>query len=89
MKWFGRKQKEETQESSDLTANDEAVKDQESEQTSWFGRLAAGLGRTSQSLMSGLESALLLTIVDLDELAIQMLEVAREFALSLAEPDRS
>ena len=58
MKWFGRKQKEETQESSDLTAKDEAVKDRESEQTSWFGRLTAGLGRTSQSLMSGLESAL-------------------------------
>lgn len=58
MKWFGRKQKEETQESSDLTVKDEAVTSEEAEQTSWFGRLTAGLGRTSQSLISGLESAL-------------------------------
>lgn len=58
MKWFGRKQKEETQESSDLTVKDEAVTSEEAEQTSWFVRLTAGLGRTSQSLISGLESAL-------------------------------
>lgn len=58
MKWFGRKQKEETPQSSDLTAKDDAVNDQEADQKSWFGRLTAGLGRTSQSLISGLESAL-------------------------------
>ena len=58
MKWFGRKQKEETEESSDLPAKDEAVTDQEAEQKSWFSRLTTGLGRTSQSLMTGLESAL-------------------------------
>lgn len=58
MKWFGRKQQEETQVSSDPVAKDETIEVQQPEQTSWFGRLTAGLGRTSQSLISGLESAL-------------------------------
>ena len=38
MKWFGRKQKEETAKSSDLPAKDEEVTDQEAEQKSWFSR---------------------------------------------------
>lgn len=58
MKWFGRKQKEETQTSPDLAATSETTRDPQVERASWFGRLTAGLGRTSQSLMSGLESAL-------------------------------
>lgn len=58
MKWFGRKHKEETQVSPDLAAKDTAVEKKEAGQASWFGRLTLGLGRTSQSLISGLESAL-------------------------------
>ena len=58
MKWFGRKQKEVDQASADLTVKDESKEEAQAEDTSWFGRLTAGLGRTSQSLMSGLESAL-------------------------------
>ncbi len=73
MKWFGRKQKEEAQEVSDLAAKGEAVESQESEQTSWFGRLTAGLGRTSQSLISGLESALG-TRATIDDEVIEALE---------------
>jgi fused signal recognition particle receptor len=58
MKWFGRKQKEVDQASADLTVKDESKEEAQAEDISWFGRLTAGLGRTSQSLISGLESAL-------------------------------
>jgi fused signal recognition particle receptor len=58
MKWFGRKQKEVDPASADLTVKDESKEEAHPEDPSWFGRLTAGLGRTSQSLISGLESAL-------------------------------
>ena len=58
MKWFGRKQKEVDRASADLTVKDESKEEAQAEDISWFGRLTAGLGRTSQSLISGLESAL-------------------------------
>ena len=53
MKWFGRKQKEVDQASADLTVKDESKEEAQAEDISWFGRLTAGLGRTSQSLISG------------------------------------